>query len=93
VGLNVYHIGLKYTSETVASAAFNAIPVITFFLAFLMRFVPAIMISFSFIYVLQKLCKLSPTRRQKRIFTKVMNSTFRLCMLYMALFGKNMITW
>ncbi|XP_078173393.1 WAT1-related protein At5g64700-like [Carex rostrata] len=37
VGLNVYHIGLKYTSETVASAAFNAIPVITFFLAFLLR--------------------------------------------------------
>ncbi|KAJ3682480.1 hypothetical protein LUZ60_015053 [Juncus effusus] len=37
IGLNVYNIGLKYTSETVASAAFNAIPVITFFLAFLLR--------------------------------------------------------
>ncbi|KAJ4786582.1 WAT1-related protein [Rhynchospora pubera] len=36
-GLNVSHIGLKLTSETVGSAAFNAIPVITFFLAFLMR--------------------------------------------------------
>ncbi|KAJ1690870.1 hypothetical protein LUZ63_015025 [Rhynchospora breviuscula] len=37
VGLNASHIGLKLTSETVGSAAFNAIPVITFFLAFLMR--------------------------------------------------------
>ncbi|KAJ3682479.1 hypothetical protein LUZ60_015052 [Juncus effusus] len=37
IGLNLSHIGLKYTSETVASATFNAIPVITFFLAFLLR--------------------------------------------------------
>ncbi|KAJ3682485.1 hypothetical protein LUZ60_015058 [Juncus effusus] len=37
IGLNVVQIGLKFTSETVTSAAFNAIPVITFFLAFLLR--------------------------------------------------------
>ncbi|KAJ3704400.1 hypothetical protein LUZ61_008105 [Rhynchospora tenuis] len=37
MGLYVYNIGLKYTSETVSSAIFNAIPVITFFLAFLFR--------------------------------------------------------
>ncbi|KAJ3682488.1 hypothetical protein LUZ60_015061 [Juncus effusus] len=36
LGLNVFHIGL-YTSETVSSAAFNAMSVITFFLAFLLR--------------------------------------------------------
>ncbi|KAJ4803176.1 WAT1-related protein [Rhynchospora pubera] len=37
IGINVLHIGLKLTSETAASAAYNAVPVITFFLAFLMR--------------------------------------------------------
>ncbi|XP_020583790.1 WAT1-related protein At5g64700-like [Phalaenopsis equestris] len=35
--LNIYNIGLKYTSATVGSAATNCIPVITFFLALLMR--------------------------------------------------------
>ncbi|CAL9189573.1 unnamed protein product [Musa hybrid cultivar] len=35
--LNVYNIGLKYTSASVASAATNSIPVFTFFLAVLLR--------------------------------------------------------
>lgn len=35
--LNVYNFGLKYTSATVASAVTNSVPVITFFLALLMR--------------------------------------------------------
>lgn len=37
--LNMYNIGLKYTSASVASAATNSIPVFTFFLAVLLRFV------------------------------------------------------
>ncbi|XP_020583782.1 WAT1-related protein At5g64700-like isoform X2 [Phalaenopsis equestris] len=37
IGLNIYNVGLKYTSATVASAATNSIPVITFFLALIMR--------------------------------------------------------
>ncbi|KAH0453537.1 hypothetical protein IEQ34_017861 [Dendrobium chrysotoxum] len=35
--LNIYNVGLKYTSATVASAVSNSVPVITFFLALLMR--------------------------------------------------------
>ncbi|RWW01157.1 hypothetical protein GW17_00035817 [Ensete ventricosum] len=34
---NMYNIGLKYTSASVASAATNSIPVFTFFLAVLLR--------------------------------------------------------
>ncbi|PKA53956.1 WAT1-related protein [Apostasia shenzhenica] len=36
-GMNVYNVGLKYTSATVVSATTNSIPVMTFFMAFLMR--------------------------------------------------------
>ncbi|KAJ3682486.1 hypothetical protein LUZ60_015059 [Juncus effusus] len=37
VALGAYQVGLKYTTETVVSASSNAIPVITFFLALLLR--------------------------------------------------------
>lgn len=35
--LNLYNVGLRYTSATVASATTNSVPVITFFLALLLR--------------------------------------------------------
>ncbi|EAY72971.1 hypothetical protein OsI_00843 [Oryza sativa Indica Group] len=35
--LNLYNMGLKYTSSTVASATTSSIPVVTFFLALLLR--------------------------------------------------------
>ncbi|KAJ6834871.1 WAT1-related protein-like [Iris pallida] len=35
--LNVYNVGLKYTSATVASAVTNSVPIITFFLALILR--------------------------------------------------------
>ncbi|ONK57546.1 uncharacterized protein A4U43_C09F1600 [Asparagus officinalis] len=35
--LNLYNVGLRYTSATVASAVTNSVPVITFFLALLLR--------------------------------------------------------
>uniref|UniRef100_A0A0D9UY48 EamA domain-containing protein n=1 Tax=Leersia perrieri TaxID=77586 RepID=A0A0D9UY48_9ORYZ len=35
--LNMYNLGLKYTSSTVASATGNSMPVVTFFLALLLR--------------------------------------------------------
>ncbi|KAJ0964643.1 hypothetical protein J5N97_025781 [Dioscorea zingiberensis] len=37
LSLNVYNVALNYTSATVASATNNSIPVITFFLAVLLR--------------------------------------------------------
>ncbi|KAL6619834.1 hypothetical protein ACP70R_034973 [Stipagrostis hirtigluma subsp. patula] len=37
VSMNLYNISLKYTSATVASATSNSVPVITFFLAVLLR--------------------------------------------------------
>ncbi|KAK3140973.1 hypothetical protein QOZ80_5AG0408440 [Eleusine coracana subsp. coracana] len=37
VSMNLYNIGLKYTSATVSSATSNSIPVATFFLAVLLR--------------------------------------------------------
>ncbi|XP_050944981.1 WAT1-related protein At5g64700-like isoform X2 [Cucumis melo] len=35
VGLNVYGLGVKYTSATLGAAAFNCVPVTTFFFAFI----------------------------------------------------------
>jgi drug/metabolite transporter (DMT)-like permease len=35
--MNLYNISLKYTSATVASATSNSVPVVTFFLAVLLR--------------------------------------------------------
>lgn len=37
VSMNLYNISLKYTSATVASATSNSVPVVTFFLAVLLR--------------------------------------------------------
>ncbi|EAY72968.1 hypothetical protein OsI_00840 [Oryza sativa Indica Group] len=37
LSLNMYNLGLKYTSPTVASATTNSIPVVTFFFALLLR--------------------------------------------------------
>ncbi|GJN36364.1 hypothetical protein PR202_gb25214 [Eleusine coracana subsp. coracana] len=37
VSMNLYNVGLKYTSATVSSATSNSIPVVTFFLAVLLR--------------------------------------------------------
>ncbi|XP_008441006.2 WAT1-related protein At5g64700-like isoform X1 [Cucumis melo] len=37
VGLNVYGLGVKYTSATLGAAAFNCVPVTTFFFAFISR--------------------------------------------------------
>lgn len=37
--MNLYNISLKYTSATVASATSNSVPVVTFFLAVLLRYI------------------------------------------------------
>ncbi|KAL5229488.1 hypothetical protein ABZP36_028264 [Zizania latifolia] len=37
ISMNLYNISLKYTSATVASATSNSVPVVTFFLAVLLR--------------------------------------------------------
>ncbi|XP_004148640.1 WAT1-related protein At5g64700 [Cucumis sativus] len=37
IGLNVYGLGVKYTSATLGAAAFNCVPVTTFFFALLSR--------------------------------------------------------
>ncbi|KAJ3682478.1 hypothetical protein LUZ60_015051 [Juncus effusus] len=37
IGLSLIQFGLKFTSETATSAAYNTIPIITFLLAFLLR--------------------------------------------------------
>ncbi|WVZ95730.1 hypothetical protein U9M48_041457 [Paspalum notatum var. saurae] len=37
LSMNIYNISLKYTSATVASATSNSVPVVTFFLAVLLR--------------------------------------------------------
>lgn len=45
--LNLYNVGLKYTSATVASAVTNSVPVITFFVALLLRMETVMLRSFA----------------------------------------------
>ena len=37
LGVNLYHVSLRFTSATVASAADSSMPAVTFFLAVLLR--------------------------------------------------------
>ncbi|RCV41776.1 hypothetical protein SETIT_9G162200v2 [Setaria italica] len=37
LGVNLYHVSLKFTSVTVASAAYSSMPAVTFFLMVLLR--------------------------------------------------------
>jgi drug/metabolite transporter (DMT)-like permease len=46
LGVNLYHVSLKFTSATVASAADSSLPAITFFFAVLLRLYPSISLAY-----------------------------------------------